>query len=309
MLARPPLQIVAVKIHFALVWLLGGEQLLEKCRWDIFKQQERGLKCFGDISGRLSDLFHVQQFSLIDRVELQLGAISFCRRAALMPCPEHSEIVRRMSYKGVLWSLCCMTPPWHETIPKVISCWLLFVVLDQFYTSKSPEGFFMPSKSPEKNAISKELCSIFEKYVKIVFKFFMSNVLRSEGTWPFFGNRLLSARAAMHNFKACDYRQDRSKNGNHACLASDTGSFNIDLTMPPACRETPGLPRKMPTKIPPSPARKSEPRQNALEIPWKIPQTGIFAIPVVFFWCFRGILGVRPAFSVLSRLQAGAFLT
>ena len=53
--------------------ILDGEELLEKCRWNIFKRQEEGLKIFGQVSDRFSDLFHVFQTMFRIEIEKHLG--------------------------------------------------------------------------------------------------------------------------------------------------------------------------------------------------------------------------------------------
>ena len=56
-LAWPPPQIA---VHYSfLLCKVGQWKSLEKCRRDIFKQQERGLKLFGDVSGCFSNPFFV----------------------------------------------------------------------------------------------------------------------------------------------------------------------------------------------------------------------------------------------------------
>ena len=50
-LAWLPLQGLAVKKKLYLLQTLGGENLLEKCWWEIFKQPERGLNFFVHVSG------------------------------------------------------------------------------------------------------------------------------------------------------------------------------------------------------------------------------------------------------------------
>ena len=64
------------------IW--GGEKLLEKCRWSMFKRPERGLTFFGHVSDPLSDIFFLRFFKpLFVSIKTFSRAISFCKRAAL----------------------------------------------------------------------------------------------------------------------------------------------------------------------------------------------------------------------------------
>ena len=51
----PPQSLAVEKKHF--VQILGSENLVEKCRWELFKRRERGLNFFGHVSDRFSDPF------------------------------------------------------------------------------------------------------------------------------------------------------------------------------------------------------------------------------------------------------------
>ena len=82
------LQILAVKNVFW-VQILGGEKLLEKCRWEIFKRQERGLDLFGRVSDRFPDPFSRFWKHFSYWFENYWEAISFCRRAALTLSAHH----------------------------------------------------------------------------------------------------------------------------------------------------------------------------------------------------------------------------
>ena len=69
---------------FFLVQILGGEKLLkfvDECRWNIIKQPERGLNCFGRVSDRFSDLF--SRFQTVFRIALKVFRGQF--RSAAMP--------------------------------------------------------------------------------------------------------------------------------------------------------------------------------------------------------------------------------
>ena len=72
---------------FFFVLILGGEKLLEKRRYNIFKRPERGLIFVGHVSNRFSDL--VSLFQTIFRVKLNLFRVSFvlqaCRPEKLSP--------------------------------------------------------------------------------------------------------------------------------------------------------------------------------------------------------------------------------
>ena len=85
-LAWPPLQSLAVKKCFIFLKILGGEKLLkfvEKCRCNIFKRPEMGLKTLRSRFGSFFGFFRV--FQTVFRIDLKFcsGAISFCRHAAL----------------------------------------------------------------------------------------------------------------------------------------------------------------------------------------------------------------------------------
>ena len=85
-LARPPLQILTVKNYFFLfLQILGGEKLLEKCRWNIFKRPDGGL--IFSVTFRIVFRISFSRFSNRFRVKLFLfRGNSFCRLAALRKC-------------------------------------------------------------------------------------------------------------------------------------------------------------------------------------------------------------------------------
>ena len=55
-----------------------------------FKRHERGLKLIGHVSDRFSDLVRVFQTLLRMKLNIFSGAVSFCRRAALMKEAAHT---------------------------------------------------------------------------------------------------------------------------------------------------------------------------------------------------------------------------
>ena len=59
------------------VQILGGEELLEKCRREIFKRRERGSKCFRHVSDRFSDPF-CRIFQTICRIDFKCFRRQFC---------------------------------------------------------------------------------------------------------------------------------------------------------------------------------------------------------------------------------------
>ena len=62
---------------FFVVQLLGGEKLLEKCRWKHFERPERGLTFFKHVSDRFSDLLSCSSNHFSHRFKSVSGAISF----------------------------------------------------------------------------------------------------------------------------------------------------------------------------------------------------------------------------------------
>ena len=70
------------------VRILGGEKPLEKCHWTIFKRPERGLKKIVRVTFWIvfRIIFHVIQTVFRVKVFFFSGAVSFCRRAALIKC-------------------------------------------------------------------------------------------------------------------------------------------------------------------------------------------------------------------------------
>ena len=63
--------------------IFGSENLLEKCRCDFFRWPERGLKLFGHVSDRFSDLSSRFSKRFSCQATNVSGAILFCKRATL----------------------------------------------------------------------------------------------------------------------------------------------------------------------------------------------------------------------------------